>query len=126
MSKTILTVDDALTIRKMVSFTLKSAGYEVLEAADGVAGLAVLRSNPVDMIISDVNMPNMDGIEFTRQARSLPNHARTPIILLTTESDAEAKAKGKAAGATGWMVKPFKQEQLLAVAAKVLPTAVTA
>ncbi|MDX2186334.1 MAG: response regulator [Opitutaceae bacterium] len=126
MSKTILTVDDALTIRKMVSFTLKSAGYEVIEAADGVAGLNVLRSTAVDMIISDVNMPNMDGIEFTRQARALPAHAKTPIILLTTESDAEAKAKGKAAGATGWMVKPFKQEQLLAVAAKVLPVTVSA
>jgi two-component system, chemotaxis family, chemotaxis protein CheY len=126
MSKTILTVDDALTIRKMVSFTLKSAGYEVLEASDGVAGLNMLRSNQIDMIISDVNMPNMDGIEFTRQARTLPNYSKTPIILLTTESDAEAKAKGKAAGATGWMVKPFKQEQLLAVAAKVLPTAVSA
>ncbi len=126
MSKTILTVDDALTIRKMIAFTLKSAGFDVLEAADGAAGLAILKSHPVDMIISDVNMPVMDGLEFTRQVRLLPAHAKTPLILLTTESSPESKAVGKAAGATGWIVKPFKQEQLLAVTAKVLPSAATA
>ncbi len=120
--KTILTVDDAPTMRKVIALALAGAGHEVIEAEDGVAGLAVLQARRVDLVISDVNMPRMDGIEFTRQARLLPQHPRTPILLLTTESDATIKARGKAAGATGWIVKPFKQEQLLAVVAKVLPT----
>ena len=118
--KTILTVDDAPTMRKVVALALAGAGHEVLEAGDGVAALAVLKSRRVDLIITDVNMPNMDGIEFTRQARLLPAFARTPILLLTTESDPNMKARGRAAGATGWIVKPFQQAQLLAVVAKVL------
>jgi two-component system chemotaxis response regulator CheY len=105
----------------MVSFTLKSAGYEVVEAADGVEALNVLKSHPVDMVISDINMPNLNGIELTRQLRSQPGFVRTPIILLTTESDPGKKAEGRAAGATGWIVKPFSQDQLLALVAKVLP-----
>ena len=105
----------------MVSFTLKSAGYEVIEAADGAEALTLLKSRPVDMVISDINMPNLDGISLTRQLRTLPSFVRTPIILLTTESDPAKKAEGRAAGATGWIVKPFNQEQLLALVAKVLP-----
>lgn len=121
MSKTVITVDDAATMRKMVSFTLRGAGYNVLEAEDGVRALEVLKQHPVDLIISDVNMPNMDGIEFTRQVRANPTFQKTPVLLLTTETDPDSKARGRAAGATGWLVKPFKQEQLVAVVAKVLP-----
>jgi len=120
VKKTILTVDDAATMRKVVALALGSAGHEVVEAEDGVAALAVLQIRHVDLVITDVNMPRMDGIEFTRQARLLPKFQRTPILLLTTESDATIKARGRAAGATGWIVKPFKQDQLLAVVAKVL------
>ena len=122
MGKSIITVDDSSTMRRMVSFTLKSAGYEVLEAGDGADALRILRTRAVDMVISDVNMPNLNGIELTRQLRSLPTYTRTPIILLTTESDPGKKSEGRAAGATGWMVKPFNQEQLLAVVTKVLPS----
>jgi two-component system chemotaxis response regulator CheY len=121
MPKTIMTVDDALTMRKVISFTLKGAGFDVIEAQDGVAALGVLKGRAVDAIISDVNMPNMDGLELTRQLRQLPAFARTPIILLTTESDPEIKNRGRAAGATGWIVKPFQPEQLLAVMSRVLP-----
>jgi two-component system chemotaxis response regulator CheY len=121
MSKKIITVDDAATMRKMVAFTLKGAGHEVFEAGDGVEALTVLRQRPVDLVLTDVNMPNMDGLELTRQLRALPAFARTPIILLTTESDPAKKMLGRAAGATGWIVKPFSQEQLLAIVAKVLP-----
>jgi len=121
MGKSIISVDDSSTMRRMVSFTLKSAGYEVVEAADGVEALTVLKSHPVDMVISDINMPNLNGIELTRQLRSQPGFVRTPIILLTTESDPGKKAEGRAAGATGWIVKPFSQDQLLALVAKVLP-----
>jgi len=121
MGRTILTVDDAATMRKMVSFTLKAAGHEVLEAQDGVVALDVVRGRPVDLVITDVHMPNMNGIELTRQLRAHPGFGRTPILLLTTESDPGKKAEGRAAGATGWIVKPFSQDQLLAVVSKVLP-----
>ena len=120
MSKRILAVDDAATMRKMVSFTLRGAGHEVVEAADGCEALTVLRARSVDLVITDVNMPNMDGIELTRRLRAMPGFARTPIILLTTESDPAKKSLGRAAGATGWIVKPFNQEQLLGIVAKVL------
>lgn len=120
MSKTIITVDDAATMRKMIAFTLKGAGHEVLEASDGTEALKTLETRQVDLVITDVNMPNMDGITLTRSLRALPQFARTPIVLLTTESAPEKKAEGKAAGATGWIVKPFQQEQLLAVVSKVL------
>jgi two-component system chemotaxis response regulator CheY len=93
----------------------------VLEAEDGVAALSLLGQRKVDLIITDVHMPRMDGIEFTRQARLLPGSRTTPILLLTTESDPTVKARGRAAGATGWIVKPFKQDELIAVVAKVLP-----
>jgi two-component system chemotaxis response regulator CheY len=105
----------------MVSFTLTGAGHEVIEAQDGAIALNVLQARSVDLVITDVNMPNMNGIELTRQLRTLPSFARTPILLLTTESDPAKKAQGRAAGATGWIVKPFTQEQLLAIVAKLLP-----
>jgi len=121
MSKTIITVDDAQTMRKMVRFTLQPTGHEIIEAADGVEAFDTLKNRQVDLIITDVNMPNMDGIELTRKLRSTPLHARTPIVLLTTESSPEKKNQGRAAGATGWIVKPFNQQQLLAIVSKVLP-----
>jgi two-component system chemotaxis response regulator CheY len=121
MGKQIITVDDAATIRKMVSFVLRGAGHEVIEAQDGAVALDLLQSRSVDLVITDVNMPNMDGIELTRQLRMLPSFSNTPVLLLTTESDPAKKARGRAAGATGWIVKPFNQEQLLAIVAKLLP-----
>jgi two-component system chemotaxis response regulator CheY len=121
MGRTIITVDDAATIRKMVSFTLRGAGHEVLEAQDGSIALNLLQARAVDLVITDVNMPNMNGIELTRRLRTLPSFSRTPVLLLTTESDPAKKAEGRAAGATGWIVKPFSQEQLLAIVARLLP-----
>lgn len=122
MSKTIMTVDDATTMRKMVAFALKPTGHNVVEAPDGKAALDLARTRQVDLVITDVNMPNMGGLELTQQLRALPSYARVPIILLTTESDPEMKNKGRAAGATGWIVKPFQPDQLLAVVSKVLPS----
>lgn len=119
MSKTIMTVDDSASVRQMVSLTLKDAGYSVIEACDGKDALAKL-SGPVDMIVTDLNMPNMDGIELIRQIRANPSYKFIPVIMLTTESQATRKQEGKAAGATGWIVKPFQPEQLLAVVKKVL------
>jgi two-component system chemotaxis response regulator CheY len=120
MSKTILTVDDSASIRQMISFTLKDAGYEVIEAIDGKDALAKLNGSSMHMLISDVNMPNMDGIELVRQVRANPAFKFIPIIMLTTESQDSKKQEGKMAGATGWIVKPFKPDQLLAVVKKVL------
>jgi len=107
----------------MIELTVKPAGYTVAEASDGQAALDLLKTAQVDLIISDINMPNVNGIELVRRLRSQTKFLQTPIILLTTESDPAKKAEGKAAGATGWIVKPFKQDQLLAVVAKVLPAA---
>jgi two-component system chemotaxis response regulator CheY len=121
MSKTIMTVDDATTMRRMIAFALKPTGHAVLEAPDGRAALALARSRQVDLVITDVNMPNMGGLELTKELRAIPSYARVPIILLTTESDPEMKNKGRAAGATGWIVKPFNPEQLVAVVSRVLP-----
>lgn len=119
MPKKIMTVDDSSSVRQMVGFTLKEAGYDVVEASDGKDALQQL-SSPVDMIITDLNMPNMDGLELIRQVRTMSSYKFTPIIMLTTESQAEKKQTGKQAGATGWIVKPFKPEQLLGVVKKVL------
>ena len=119
MSKTIMTVDDSASVRQMVSLTLKDAGYSVIEACDGKDALAKL-SGTVDMIVTDLNMPNMDGIEFIRNVRANPQYKFVPIVMLTTESQADKKEQGKTAGATGWIVKPFKPDQLLAVAKKLL------
>ena len=110
MSKLILTVDDSASIRQMVSFTLKGAGYQVIEASDGKDALSKL-SGPVKMVITDLNMPNMDGIELIRQVRALPGYKFVPSVMLTTESQASKKQEGKSAGATGWIVKPFKPDQ---------------
>lgn len=120
MGKLILTADDSASMRQMVTFTLKGAGYDVLEAVDGKDGLEKAKKNDADMVITDLNMPHMDGIQMIREIRALPKYKFIPIILLTTESQDEKKMQGKAAGATGWIVKPFKPEQLLAVIKKVL------
>lgn len=120
MSKTIMTADDSASIRQMVSFTLKDAGYNVVEASDGRDAIDKLNGTTINMLISDVNMPNMDGIELVRQVRTNPAYKFIPIIMLTTESQDSKKQEGKQAGATGWIVKPFKPEQLLAVVKKVL------
>jgi len=116
----ILVVDDSASMRQMVAFTLKGAGHNVVEATDGVEALAQAKSGSFDLVITDVNMPNMDGITLTKELRSLPNYRFTPILTLTTESSAEKKMAGKQAGATGWLVKPFNPDQLLATAKKVL------
>jgi len=121
MSKLIMTVDDSVSIRQMVSFTLKKEGYEVLEAVDGADALKKLTDDAaVNMIITDLNMPNMDGIELIKNVRANTKYKFMPIIMLTTESQDERKQAGKAAGATGWIVKPFKPEQLIGVIKKVL------
>lgn len=113
--KRILTVDDSASVRQMVSFTLRSAGYELVEAVDGKDGLGKAGTAKFDLIISDLNMPNMDGIEMISSVRKLPGYAFIPILMLTTESQAEKKDAGRKAGATGWIVKPFDTEQLLTV-----------
>lgn len=116
----ILAVDDSASMRKMVSFTLQGAGYEVVEACDGQEALDKAKQNQVDLVLSDVNMPVMDGIALIKQLRTLPNYKFTPILMLTTESAADKKTEGKAAGATGWIVKPFNPDQLLNTIKKVL------
>jgi two-component system chemotaxis response regulator CheY len=121
MAKKILTVDDSASIRQMVSFTLKEAGYEVSEAFDGVDAVNKSLNNQFNLVITDLNMPNMDGITLIKKLRENPNYKFTPIIMLTTESQETKKQEGKAAGATGWIVKPFTPEQLVAVVKKVLP-----
>lgn len=119
MSKRAITVDDSKTMRDMVAFTLKGAGFEVLEAEDGKVAIGVLGNQPVDLIITDLNMPNMNGIEFIKEVRQNPTYKFTPILMLTTEGDNTKKTEGKDAGATGWIVKPFNPEKLLQVISKV-------
>ncbi len=119
MTKTIMTVDDSASVRQMVSFTLKKAGFSVIEATDGKDAMSKL-SGPVHMVITDLNMPNMDGIALIKSIRAVPAYKFIPIVMLTTESQASRKQEGKAAGATGWIVKPFKPEQLVDVVKKVL------
>lgn len=121
MPKSILAVDDSKTMRDMVSFTLRGAGYTVLEAENGNAALKVLQGQRVDAVITDINMPEMDGITLVRRLRAQPAFAGTPILILTTESDQAKKDEGRAAGATGWIVKPFSPDKLLQVIAKVCP-----
>lgn len=120
MAKLIMTADDSTSVRQMVSFTLKQAGYDVVEAVDGQDALNKITGSKVNMLITDLNMPNMDGIELIKKVRAQPEFKFIPIIMLTTESQAEKKQEGRGAGATGWIVKPFKPEQLLAVIKKVL------
>ncbi|MDQ7913592.1 response regulator [Pseudomonas sp. 102515] len=119
-NKTILIVDDSISIRQVVSMTLKSAGYDVIEGCDGRDALTKLDGRKVHLIISDVNMPNMDGITFVSAAKKLPAYRFTPVIMLTTESDAAKKAAGQAAGAKAWMVKPFQPAQMLAAVSKLI------
>jgi two-component system chemotaxis response regulator CheY len=121
MPKRILTVDDSKTMRDMLLVTLKKAGYDVVQAEDGKDGLEKLQDNGVDVIITDINMPVMDGITFIRECRAQAAYAATPILTLTTESSDAKKAEGRAAGATGWIVKPFNPEGLIRVVEKVCP-----
>jgi len=116
----ILTVDDSASMRQMVAFTLKGAGYDVVEAEDGQKALNASKGKKFDLVITDVNMPVMDGITFIKHLRTEANYKFTPILMLTTESSSDKKAEGKSAGATGWIVKPFNPDQLLAVVKKVL------
>ncbi len=119
MSKRALAVDDSKTMRDMVSFTLKGAGFEVIEAEDGKDALTKLGGNKVDVVITDLNMPNMNGFELIRALRANTNYKFTPILMLTTEGDDTKKNEGKSAGATGWIVKPFNPEKLVQVVQKV-------
>ncbi len=117
---TILTVDDSASMRQMVNFTLKGAGYDVIEAIDGVDALNKAKGSNPDAVLTDVNMPNMDGITLIQELRKLPSYRHTPMLMLTTESSGDMKSKGKSAGATGWLVKPFNPDQLLATIKKVI------
>lgn len=122
MAKTILIVDDSTTLRQVVSIALKGAGYDVIEGSDGKDALTKLTGQKVHLIISDVNMPNMDGFTFVSEVKKMPAYKFTPIIMLTTEAGEDKKAAGQAAGAKAWMIKPFKPEQMLnAVSKLILP-----
>jgi len=120
MGKTVLTVDDSASIRQMVAFTLKSAGYDVIEAVDGEDGLNKAKGKVADLVLTDQNMPKMDGLTLIKSLRGLPDYRSKPILMLTTESSDSMKAAGKAAGATGWLVKPFDPQKLLEVVKKVI------
>lgn len=120
MSAAILTVDDSASLRQAIKIALSSEGYAVTEAADGAQGLEKADAAKFDLIITDLNMPVMDGLTMIRELRAKPAHAGVPILFLTTESDANIKAQAKAAGATGWLTKPFNADQLVAVVKKVL------
>jgi two-component system, chemotaxis family, chemotaxis protein CheY len=119
-SHVILAVDDSASMRQMVRYTLESAGYTVVQAVDGVEALELARRRGADLVLTDVNMPRMDGITLVRELRALESYRLTPMLVLTTESGQETKMRGKQAGATGWIVKPFNPEQLLATIARVL------
>ncbi len=120
MAKTILIVDDSASLRQVVNIALASAGYEVIEACDGVDALTKLDGRKIHLIISDVNMPNMDGITLVKEIKQKPDYKFTPIIMLTTESQDDMKAKGQAAGARAWVVKPFQPAQMLAAVSKLI------
>lgn len=120
MTKTILMVDDSPSVRQVVGLTLKSAGYHVLEASDGAEALTKALANKVHAVVTDLNMPVMDGLTFIRKYRAAPASSGVPIVFLTTESSAAIKEQAKQAGATGWMVKPFQPDQLLAVVRKMV------
>jgi two-component system, chemotaxis family, chemotaxis protein CheY len=120
MSKTILAVDDSGSLRQMVAFSLTTAGYKVVQAVDGVDGLSKAKDTVVDLVLTDQNMPNMDGLTLIENLRGLTTYAKVPILMLTTESSDEMKAKGRAAGANGWLVKPFDPKRLIDVVHKVI------
>ena len=121
MTKSILAIDDSKTIRDMLAFTLEDAGYSFTLAEDGQKGLDALSASSFDVIITDINMPVMDGITFIKEARARPEIKSTPILVLTTEGSTEVKQQGRAAGATGWIVKPFDPDKLISVIQKVSP-----
>ena len=120
MAKTILAVDDSSSLRQMVAFSLKAAGYQVVEAVDGQDGLEKAKLQTVDLVLTDQNMPNLDGLGLTRKLRGHPKFKNTPILVLTTESSDAMKQAGRAAGATGWLVKPFDPGRLIEVINKVI------
>ena len=120
MAKTILIVDDSASIRQVVGMTLKSAGYDVIEGVDGKDALTKLDGRKVHLIISDVNMPNMDGITFLKNVKQLPAYKFTPVIMLTTEAGEAKKEEGRAAGAKAWVVKPFQPAQMLTAVSKLI------
>src|SRR5579884_481695 len=117
---TILTADDSASMRQMIAFTLQNAGYRVIEAVDGNHALTRLSGAPVQMLITDLNMPGIDGIELIRRVRALPAYKYIPIVMVTAESEESKKQQGRAAGATAWIVKPFRAEQLVAVVKRFL------
>ncbi|MGV6858715.1 MAG: response regulator [bacterium] len=117
---TILAVDDSPSMREMVAFTLERAGFDVVQAGDGVEALELAEKKNINLVLTDINMPNMDGITLIRHLRDLPAYKFTPILTLTTEGGREKKAEGKSAGATGWIVKPFDPDTLVSVINKVL------
>ena len=118
--KRTLAVDDSSSVRQMLGFTLRNAGYDVSEAVDGKDGLAKAGREKFDLVITDLNMPNMDGIQLITALRKLPAYSFTPLLMLTTESQPEKKDAGRKAGATGWIVKPFNSDQLVAVVRKLI------
>jgi two-component system chemotaxis response regulator CheY len=120
MAKTVLAIDDSASIRQMVAFTLKSSGYEVVEAVDGQDGLDKAKARTVNLVLTDQNMPRMDGLTLIKSLRALPQYKSVPILMLTTESSDAMKTQGRAAGATGWLVKPFDPQKLIEVVKKVI------
>ena len=120
MAKTILIVDDSASLRQVVSIALKGAGYDVIEAGDGKDGISKLDGRKINLIVSDVNMPNMDGISMVKQIKQMPNYKFTPVIMLTTENQQSTMQQGKEAGVKAWMVKPFKPEQMLDAVSKLI------
>jgi two-component system chemotaxis response regulator CheY len=120
MGRTILIVDDSSSMRQLVTFALKDAGYDVISAVDGKDALSKMDGAKVDMVVTDLNMPNMDGIELIKQLRGIPASKFTPVVMLTTESQGAKKQEGRAAGASGWIVKPFNPETLISVIKKFL------
>jgi two-component system chemotaxis response regulator CheY len=120
MKKRVMTVDDSASVRMMVRYSLQGAGYEAIEATDGVDALEKLLETEIHALIVDVNMPRMDGIEFVRKLREIPEHQNTPVLMLTTEEDSNRVEAGKSAGASGWMVKPFSPEELINILKSVM------
>ena len=121
MAKTVLTVDDSTSMRMMIGFALREAGYEVIEAVDGVDAMEKLARNTVDMIVSDVNMPRMDGLALVRAVRGTKRHRFTPVLMVTTVYQDDIKEEWRLAGATGWIVKPFNPAELLSAVRRVMP-----
>lgn len=126
MGKKILAVDDSGSLRQMLTFSLRNGGYQVIDAVDGVDGLAKARATQFDLVLTDQNMPNMDGLTLIRSLRELPAYRQVPILMLTTESSPEMKNKGREAGANGWLVKPFDPNRLLEVVGKCIGPGVPA